>query len=187
MFGQILSMYPNPDDDVHYRGPFGPYVPGGPVLHSAWSNPMPGMWGGGPSPQPWSLGPLPDPWAASRLTQAVVNHFAARQELAQLVGEEQAARAAADAGKAIQKFVDDFCGTGQRLNDLIAQWIARLHLGPVPVPPPRPEWRELAAIEKMAIGVQLHLAAGYLEGSPLQEPCALAGKSAMTSGLKGLE
>jgi len=195
MFNWILQNYPNPDDDVHYHGPFGPYGPGGPVLHRAWSNPMPGrlgtwthpnpiQWRLGPHPNPWRLGPEPDPWYFATLGRAVIEHFIAMQELAQLMGEEQAARAAASGGEAILKFAEDGCGTPPGGAWIV--WILRHHIK-TPPPPPPTEARALEPIEKLAIGLQFYTAAQLLEGSSLQEPLGKAGNMLLESAFKGAE
>lgn len=190
MFDWILQAYPNPDDDGHYHGPFGPYGPGGPVLHRAWSNPMPGRLGLGPGPIPWRQarpgswlrGPEPDPWYFAALARSIVDHFAAMQELAQLMGEEQAVRAATSGGEAILKFAEDGCGTVPR--EILLGWILRHHIK-APPPPPPPEGQALHPIERLAIGVQFRIASQLLAGSPLQEPVEKAGNMMLESAFKG--
>lgn len=181
MFGQILSMYPNPEEpERHWPPKVGPVIRGpGPQSWQLGSLPTP--WWLGYEPDPLRLGSHPNPWLLAALGRAIVDHEVGQYELAAILGSGQAEHASESISKRVMQIAIDICGNevrGIKLPGRI-RW-------PEPVPP-RPEERRLFPVEKLAIGVQFLVAAELLPDSPLQLHMAKAGEMIVENGIQGLE
>jgi hypothetical protein len=111
-------------------GPHGPFVPG------LTLGPNPNPWG--PTPNPW--GPTPDPWRAvvAQLVQAAV-----AKDLAGRLEGGSKSELAKSAGGAIDKILDDWCGTPPKIP---LPW-------PWPGPPPW-TWEIVSGLSLVANSLQ---------------------------------
>jgi len=183
----LLGGYPDPDGPE----PSGPW---GPVVRSAWRDmadqlaalypydyssyspkrPKPNWqeqlqtsFGSvALNPQPLPPGPSEVVFAAA-LANQVIADTAFRYELLELLGSASGERGS----ERLNRFVDDFCGTGVTLI-----W---------PFPPPPPPWwkKELGAVELIAIGVQFERASGTAFSGGLREALSRAGARFIKTGL----